>query len=202
MADSVAGEVVNLDKVLWLVSTSTESEATLEGGAITILAESGIALALVADGGSVSLGSDILGRIAGENGISFRISFSGIILTDAQSEVIEKGSTVFEITMVGGPTSGSNVEGTIVTIAHPYKRGTSPVAYFVDEDGTKVRVPEQTYDPEKEILTLVLEHMSVYEIVDEKQEHSEYGDKMIYLIVGAIAAISLVVCAYYVLKRH
>ena len=50
---------------------------------------------------------------------------------------------------------------------HAAVDGKTPVAYYVDGDGNRTRVAEQHYDAEKGEKTMVLDHFSLYTIVDE-----------------------------------
>ena len=45
--------------------------------------------------------------------------------------------------------------------------GKTPVAYYVDENGNRTKVAEQSYDAEKGEMTMILDHFSLYTIVDE-----------------------------------
>ena len=61
----------------------------------------------------------------------------------------------------------------VVTVKHAAVDGKTPVAYYVDGDGNRTRVAEQYYDAEKEEMTMVLDHFSIYTIVDESPAGEE-----------------------------
>lgn len=66
--------------------------------------------------------------------------------------------------------------------------GKDVVAYYVDENVKRTRVSEQCYDAEKGEMTMILDHFSIYVIMDEEPEQT-----VPYILYGLLAFI-VVVC--------
>ena len=71
---------------------------------------------------------------------------------------------------------------------HTAAEGKVAVAYYVDENGNRTRIAEQHYDAEKGEMTMVLDHFSIYAIVDEEPSSDE-GIPIIVIVMMSIFAI-------------
>ena len=77
--------------------------------------------------------------------------------------------------------------------------GKTPVAYYVDGDGNRTRVAEQHYDAEKGEMTMVLDHFSLYTIVDEDLSSDALPYAVLFTL-GLIVILCLCIMVPYARK--
>ena len=97
---------------------------------------------------------------------------------------------------------GSKLGGdVIVTVCHVCAEGTVGVAYHIGEDGTRTKVSDQRYDSSTGTTTMVLKHLSLYEIVDEEPSGLTDGLIILCICVGAVLLIVAAVIIARSLKK-
>ncbi len=180
------------EKVIQVKTDSSEAQVSLDSEAMKKVSDSNAAFRMSTSKGSITVEKDTLSGLSQREEVT--LSFSPAdrsSMTSAQREVIEVGSTVVNLTASsGGQSIGRDLGGkVIVTVKHAAVDGKTPVAYYVDGDGNRTRVAEQHYDAEKEEMTMVLDHFSIYTIVDESPAGEE-----IPVAVLVMTAVIVLIC--------
>ena len=80
-----------------------------------------------------------------------------------------------------------------VTVKHAAAEGKKAVAYYVDDDGRMTKVVDQSYDAEKGEMTMVLDHFSIYTIVDEEPAEEKELPVTVLACLGMIVILSLAI---------
>ncbi len=179
------------EKVIQVKTDSSEAQVSLDSEAMKKVSDSNAAFRMSTSKGSITVEKDTLSGLSQRKEVT--LSFSPAdrsSMTSAQREVIEAGSTVVSLTATSaGQSIGSDLGGkVIVTVKHAAVDGKTPVAYYVDGDGNRTGVAEQHYDAEKEEMTMVLDHFSIYTIVDE----SPAGEELPVAVLVMTAVIFLI----------
>ena len=180
------------DKVIVITSDTRDVSASIGNQALENMADDGASLRMVSAQGSMTFGKDAIANLSGKDDVTLSFAIADrSSMTSAQREVIEAGSTVVSLTATSvGQSIGSDLGGkVIVTVKHAAVDGKTPVAYYVDGNGNKTRVAEQHYDAEKEEMTMVLDHFSIYTIVDESPAGEE-----IPVAVLVMTAVIVLIC--------
>ncbi len=190
---SVISDAVGEDKekVIEITSDTRDVSASIGQQALESMADDGASLRMVSVQGSMTFGKDAIANLSGKDDVTLSFAIADrSSMTSAQREVIEAGSTVVSLTATSaGQSIGSDLGGkVVVTVKHVAVDGKTPVAYYVDGDGNRTRVAEQHYDAEKEEMTMVLDHFSIYTIVDE----SPAGEGLPVAVLVMTAVIVLI----------
>ena len=105
-------------------------------------------------------------------------------------------------TTAGGESIGDELGGKVtVIVKHAAVEGKKAVAYYVDEDGRMTKVADQTYDAEKGEITMVLDHFSIYTIVDEEPVEDKESSYPIFICLALIVVICLAIMMPQVMGR-
>ena len=179
------------EKVIEITSDARDVSASIGQQALESMADDGASLRMVSVQGSMTFGKDAIANLSGKDDVTLSFAIADrSSMTSAQREVIEAGSTVVSLTATSaGQSIGSDLGGkVVVTVKHVAVDGKTPVAYYVDGDGNRTRVVEQHYDAEKEEMTMVLDHFSIYTIVDE----SPAGEELPVAVLVMTAVIVLI----------
>lgn len=179
------------EKVIQVKTDSSEAQVSLDSEAMKKVSDSNAAFRMSTSKGSITVEKDTLSGLSQREEVT--LSFSPAdrsSMTSAQREVIEAGSTVVSLTATSaGLSIGSDLGGKVtVTVKHAAVDGKTPVAYYVDGNGNRTKVAEQHYDAEKEEMTMVLDHFSIYTIVDE----SPAGEELPVTVLVMTAVIVLI----------
>lgn len=180
------------EKVIEITSDTRDVSASIGQQALESMADDGASLRMVSVQGSMTFGKDAIANLSGKDDVTLSFAIADrSSMTSAQREVIEAGSTVVSLTATSaGQSIGSDLGGkVVVTVKHAAVDGKTPVAYYVDGDGNRTRVAEQHYDAEKEEMTMILDHFSIYTIVDESPAGEE-----IPVAVLVMTAVIVLVC--------
>ena len=164
------GDTVDTTKIIEVTSTVQEVSASLEKESLGDMSENDVILKMTSTQGSMTFGKDVLSSMSDKDDVTLSFAIADrSSMTSAQREVIEVGSTVVNLTATSaGQSVGKDLGGkVIVTVKHVAVDGKTPVAYYVDENGNRTKVAEQSYDAEKGEMTMILDHFSLYTIVDE-----------------------------------
>lgn len=179
------------EKVFAISSATENVSASLEKGSLSDLAENDVNLRVASTQGSMTFGKDVLTSLSEKDDVTLSFSVAERSdLTESQKETIEIGSTVVSLTaMSNGQSVGRELGGKVtVVVKHTAAEGKDAVAYYVDGEGNRTKVAEQYYDAEKGEMTMVLDHFSIYVIMDEEPEQA-----VPYILYGLLAFI-VVVC--------
>ncbi len=192
-----AMEGVGTTNTIEVVSKQRDVSVSIEKESFGDMAEADVDLRIVSTQGSMTMGKDVLSGLSQKEDVTLSLAAADrSSMTSAQREVIEAGSTVVSLTATSaGQSIGSDLGGkVVVTVKHVAVDGKTPVAYYVDGDGNRTRVAEQHYDAEKEEMTMVLDHFSIYTIVDEEPDSSDGNEFIWYivLVIGIIADFAVV----------
>lgn len=180
------------DKVIEISSDTSDVSVSVGKQAFESMADDGVSFRVVSAQGSMTFGRDAVAGLSGKDDVTLSFAIADrSSMTSAQREVIEAGSTVVSLTATSaGQSIGSNLGGkVVVTVKHATADGKTPVAYYVDGDGNRTKVAEQHYDAEKEEMTMVLDHFSIYTIVDESPAGEE-----IPVAVLVMTAVIVLIC--------
>lgn len=200
---NVLGADIGSTKVIEVVSTLQNISASLEKDSFKKMADSDVDLRISSSQGSITLGKDALGSLSQKSDVI--LSFSVVdtsTLTESQKNVIEIGSTVVRLTALsGGQSVGQELGGKVtVVVKHAAVESKDAVAYYIDDEGNRVKVAEQHYDAEKGEMTMVLDHFSVYNIVNENP--SDGGFNYTIVTIGVAVVLCLCVVGFVAIKRH
>ena len=180
------------DKVIMITSDTGDVSASIGNQAFDSMADDGAILRMVSTQGTMTFGKDAVAGLSSKDNVTLSFVIADrSSMTSAQREAIEAGSTVVSLTATSaGQNIGSDLGGkVIVTVKHAAVDGKTPVAYYVDENGNKTKIAEQRYDAEKEEMTMVLDHFSIYTIVDEGP-----AGKEIPVAVLIMTAVIVLIC--------
>lgn len=196
------GDTVDTSKVIEVTSTIQDVSASLEKESFGGMSENGVTLRMTSTQGSMTFGKDVLSSMSDRDDVTLSFAVADrSSMTSAQRDVIETGSTVVSLTATSaGQSIGKELGGKVtVTVKHAAADGKTPVAYYVDENGNRTKVADQTYDAEKGEMTMVLDHFSLYTIVDE--EPAEEGlPYAVLLTIGLIVILCLCIMVPYARK--
>ena len=173
-------------------SDTRDVSASIGQQALENMADDGASLRVVSVQGSMTFGKDAIANLSGKDDVTLSFAIADMSsMTSAQREVIEADSTVVSLTATSaGQSIGSDLGGkVIVTVKHAAVDGKTPVVYYVDGDGNRTKIAEQRYDAEKEEMTMVLDHFSIYTIVDESPAGEE-----IPVAVLIMTAVIVLIC--------
>ena len=201
---SVISDAVGEDKekVIEITSDTRDVSASIGQQALGSMADDGASLRMVSVQGTMTFGKDVLSSLSDKDDVTLSFAIADrSSMTSAQREVIEAGSTVVSLTATSaGQSIGSDLGGKVsVTVKHTAADGKTPVAYYVDENGNRTRVAEQHYDAEKEEMTMVLDHFSIYTIVDEDVSSDALPYAVLFTL-GLIVILCLCIMVPYARK--
>ena len=193
----LVGPEIDVTKMLEITSTTRDVSASIEKESFGDMAEADVDLRISSTQGSMTMGKDILSNLSQKDDVTLSLAAADrSSMTSAQRERIESGSTTMSLkATAGGESIGDELGGKVtVSVKHIAAEGKNAVAYYVDDNGRMTKVADQAYDAEKGEMTMVLDHFSIYTIVDE--EPAETGGNLYFVAVICIieaVAISLAV---------
>ena len=160
------------------------------------MAEADVDLRIASNQGSMTMGKDVLSGLSQKEDVTLSLATADrSSMTPAQRETIESGSTTVSLrATAGGESIGDELGGKVtVTVKHVAVEGKTAVVYYVDDNGKMTKVAEQSYDAEKGEMTMVLDHFSIYTIVDEEPVEEKELPAAVLICLGAIVILSLVI---------
>ena len=196
------GDTVDTIKVIEITSTIQDVSASLEKESLGDMSENDVTLRVTSTQGSMTFGKDVLTTLSDKDDVTLSFAIADrSSMTSAQRDVIETGSTVVNLTATSaGQSIGKDLGGKVtVTVKHVATDGKTPVAYYVDENGNRTKVAEQHYDAEKEEMTMVLDHFSIYTIVDEDVSSDALPYAVLFTL-GLIVILCLCIMVPYARK--
>lgn len=202
--ESVLGNDIGSTKVIEVVSTHQNISASLEKESFKKMADCDVDLRISSAQGSIILEKEVLDNLSQKSDVT--LSFSVLdtsALTESQKKVIEVGSTVIQLSALsGGQSIGQELGGKVtVVVKHAAVEGKDAVAYYIDDEGNRVKVTEQYYDAEKGEMTMLLDHFSIYNIVNETSSGRGFDNRIV--IGGAvITVLCLCIVGFIVIKKH
>ncbi|AMH95247.1 adhesin-like protein [methanogenic archaeon ISO4-H5] len=199
VADAVGAEK---DRVIEITSDTSDVSASVGKESLSDMAEENASLRMVSTQGTMTFGKDALSSLSDKDDVTLSFAIADrSSMTSAQREVIEVGSTVVNLTATSaGQSIGKDLGGkVIVTVKHAATDGKTPVAYYVDENGNRTKVAEQSYDAEKGEMTMVLDHFSLYTIVDEDLSSDALPYAVLFTL-GLIVILCLCIMVPYARK--
>lgn len=160
------------------------------------MAEADVDLRISSTQGSMTMGKDVLSNLSQKDDVTLSLAAADrSSMTSAQRETIESGSTTVSLkAMSGGESIGNELGGKVtVSVKHIAAEGKKAVAYYVDDNGKMMKVADQTYDTEKGEMTMVLDHFSIYTIVDEDPVEEKELPVTVLVCLGMIVILSLAI---------
>ena len=160
------------------------------------MAEADVDLRISSTQGSMTMGKDVLSGLSQKEDVTLSLTTADrSSMTSAQRESIESGSTTVSLkAMAGGESIGDELGGKVtVSVKHIASEGKKAVAYYVDDNGKMTKVADQTYDAEKGEMTMVLDHFSIYTIVDEDPVEEKELPVTVLVCLGMIVILSLAI---------
>ena len=191
------------EKAVEIFSDTRDISVSVEKETFECMADGNASFRMVSSQGSMTFGCDVLSSLSGKNDVLLLFAAADrSSMTSAQREIIESGSTVLNLAATsGGKSIGNELGGkVIVTVKYAAEDGKSAVAYYIDEDGNKLRVSDQSYDAESGMVIMILEHFSIYMIVDEESAENESG-LTIYIVIAAAAVVLLIIVGVIIYRR-
>ncbi len=180
--------------VIAIADSSSDVKVSMGKNALTAMSEGDASIRISSEGGSMTFGSDVITHLHDKDDISLSMSRADrSSMTQAQRDVIESGSIAISLSATAaGESIGNDLGGKVtVVVKHAAVEGRAAVAYYVSEDGTMTKVSDQSYDSEREEMTMILDHFSIYTIVDEEPS-SEEGIPII-VMVAIFAALGVLI---------
>ncbi len=194
---------VDKGNVIEIVSDTRDITASVDKESFETMADGSASFRMTSAQGSMTFGRDILSSLSGKDDVTLSFTTADrSSMTSAQRDVIELGSTVINLSaMSGGQSIGKDLGGKVtVTVKYSAADGKGAIVYYIDEDGNRFRVAEQSYDAENGTVTMVLEHFSIYMIVDEESSSNEIG-AIVYIAIAAVAVVLLTIVGAAVYRK-
>ena len=160
------------------------------------MAEADVDLRISSTQGSMTMGKDVLSNLSQKDDVTLSLAAADrSSMTPAQRETIESGSTTISLkATAGGESIGNELGGKVtVSVKHTAAEGKKAVAYYVDDDGRMTKVADQAYDAKKGEMTMVLDHFSIYTIVDEEPSSEEALPILVIVMVSVFAVLDVLI---------
>lgn len=202
--DETKGDVKDHSKVIQIESSAPDVSLTVPKDAIKVASDANSSLRIVSEKGSIAASDTVLSNISVEEEITISISEAkDEHINDVQKENIPDGAVVVDVRIMAGDKDLGKSLGGLITISIRYTPadGKIGVAYYIDDDGNKVRMGG-TYDPIKGEVVFDSTYCSLYMVVDENPPKSGLSNATIFVgIAVAIVAAIAVAIMLYVRKR-
>lgn len=192
----LVGSDIEMTKVFEIASPVRDVVAAIEKESFTDMANAEVDLKISSTQGSMTMGKDVLSGLSQKEDVTLSLTTADrSSMTSAQRESIESGSTTVSLkAMAGGESIGDELGGKVtVSVKHIAAEGKKAVAYYVDDNGKMTKVADQTYDTEKGEMTMVLDHFSIYTIVDEDPVEEKELPVTVLVCLGMIVILSLAI---------
>ena len=192
----LVGSDIEMTKVFEIASPVRDVTASIEKESFTDMANAEVDLKISSTQGSMTMGKDVLSGLSQKEDVTLSLTTADrSSMTSAQRESIESGSTTVSLkAMAGGESIGDELGGKVtVSVKHIAAEGKKAVAYYVDDNGKMMKVADQTYDAEKGEMTMVLDHFSIYTIVDEEPAEEKGLPVAVLACLGMIVILSLAI---------
>ena len=204
VSDEIKGDVKDHSKVIQIVSSTPDASLTVPKDAIKAASDANFSLRIVSEKGSIAASDTVLSNISVEEEITISISEAkGEHINDVQREIIPDGAVVVVVRIMAGDKDlGKSLGGLItISIKHTSADGKIGVAYYIDDDGNKVRMGG-IYDPIKGEIVFDSTHCSLYMVVDEDPSKSGLSNTAIFvgIAVAVVAAIAVAIMLY--VRKH
>lgn len=205
LQEKVSGEIsdVQQEKVMLAESTTDSISLTLSGGAMKDVSDSGAALNIVSSEGALKVSKEVLGNLSGEDEVVIQFSASEeISLSEDQKDAVGENASVFEIkVMSDGESLGSSINGTLtLLVKHVAAEGMVPAMYYVADNGDMEKL-EGSYDAERQEMTGITTHCSIYAVIDE-DPNAGGDDVLLYAAAVAITILAVAAVAGYLYMRR
>lgn len=187
----VVESVKDIDKVIQVKTESSDAQMTFASESLKKISDSESSFTLMTAKGSVNIDRDVVSNFSQKEDVTLSLATADrSSMTAAQREAIESGSTTISLrATAGGESIGDELGGKVtVTVKHIAAEGKTAVAYYVDDNGRMTKVADQSYDAVKGEMTMVLDHFSIYTIVDE----SPAGEGLPVAVLVMTAVIALI----------
>ena len=194
VADAMEG--VETTGIIEVASKQRDVSVSVVKESFGDMAEADVDLRISSTQGSMTMGKDVLSNLSQKDDVTLSLATADrSSMTSAQRESIESGSTTVSLkAMAGGESIGNELGGKVtVSVKHIAAEGKKAVAYYVDDDGRMTKVADQTYDAEKGEMTMVLDHFSIYTIVDEDPVEEKELPVTVLVCLGMIVILSLAI---------
>jgi len=195
-AVTAAMEGVETTNTIEVASKQRDVSVSIVKESFGDMAEADVDLRISSTQGSMTMGKDILSNLSQKDDVTLSLAAADrSSMTSAQRESIESGSTTVSLkAMAGGESIGDELGGKVtVSVKHIAAEGKKAVAYYVDDNGKMTKVADQAYDAEKGEMTMVLDHFSIYTIVDEDPVEEKELPVTVLVCLGMIVILSLAI---------
>lgn len=204
VSDEIKDDVKDHSKVIQIVSSTPDASLTVHKDAIKAASDANSSLRIVSEKGSIAASDTVLSNMLVEEEITISISEAkDEHINDAQRENIPDGAVVVDVRIMAGDKDIGKSLGGLITISIRYTPadGKIGVAYYIDDDGNKVRMGG-TYDPIKGEIVFDSTHCSLYMVVDEDPSKSGLSNAAIFvgIAVAVVAAIAVAIMLY--VRKH
>jgi len=200
----LVGPEIDVTKMLEITSTTRDVSASIGKESFGDMAEADVDLRISSTQGSMTMGKDILSNLSQKDDVTLSLAATDrSSMTSAQRERIESGSTTISLrATAGGESIGDELGGKVtVSVKHIAAEGKKAVAYYVDDNGKMTKVADQSYDAVKGEMTMVLDHFSIYTIVDEDPVEDKESSYPIFICLAIIVVICLAIMMPQVMGR-
>ncbi|WP_400146052.1 leucine-rich repeat protein [Candidatus Methanarcanum hacksteinii] len=200
VSDEIKDDVKDHSKVIQIESLAPDASLTVPKDAIKAASDANSSLRIVSEKGSIAASDTVLSNISMEKEITISISEAkDEHINDAQRENIPDSAVVVDVKIMAGDKDIGKSLGGLITISIRYTPadGKIGVAYYIDDDGNKVRMGG-TYDPIKGEVVFDSTHCSLYMVVDEDPSKSGLSNAAIFvgIAVAVVAAIAVAIMLY------
>ncbi|WII07980.1 Ig-like domain-containing protein [Methanomassiliicoccales archaeon LGM-RCC1] len=205
LQEKVSGEITDVqqEKVMLAESTTDSISLTLSGEAMKGMSDSGAVLNLVSSEGSLKVSKEVLGNLSGEDEVLIQFSASEeISLSEDQKDAIGENASVLEIKVSsGGESLGNSINGVLtIVVKHVAAEGMVPAMYYVADNGDMEKL-EGSYDAERQEMTGVTTHCSIYAVIDEDPNAGD-DNALLYAGVAIITILAVVAVAGFLYMRR
>ncbi|WP_400211155.1 MBG domain-containing protein, partial [Candidatus Methanarcanum hacksteinii] len=204
VTDEIKDDIKDHSKVIQIESSAPDASLTVPKDAIKAASDANSSLRIVSEKGSIAASDTVLSNISVEEEITISISEAkDEHINDVQKENIPDGAVVVDVRIVAGDKDLGKSLGGLITISIRYTPadGKIGVAYYIDDDGNKVRMGG-IYDPIKGEIVFDSTHCSLYMVVDEDPSKSGLSNAAIFvgIAVAVVAAIAVAIMLY--VRKH
>ena len=205
LQEKVSGEIhdVQQEKVMLAESTTDRIPLTLSGEAMKGMSDSGAALNIVSSKGGLKVSKEVLGNLSGEDEVVIQFSASEeISLSEDQKDAVGESASVLEIKVSSaGESLGGSINGVLtLVVKHVVAEGMVPAMYYVTDNGDMEKL-EGSYDAERQEMTGVTTHCSIYAVIDE-DSNAGGDDVLIYAAAAIITILAVATVAGYLHMRR
>ena len=194
VADAMEG--VETTGIIEVASKQRDVSVSVVKESFGDMVEADVDLRISSTQGSMTMGKDVLSNLSQKEDVTLSLAVADrSSMTPAQRESIGSGSTTVSLkATAGGESIGNELGGKVtVIVKHAAVEGKKAVAYYVDDDGRMTKVADQTYDAEKGEMTMVLDHFSIYTIVDEEPSSEEALPTLVIVMMSVFTVLDVLI---------